>query len=76
MRNNYGNIFILLLLINAIACDNFRVINYTSVWNKTDELNLKQAKKYCYVKSSGQDCLKVFIKKNTNTYNGICGWVR
>lgn len=75
MKRHNDSILHYLLGISAIVCFDFRLINNTSTWNRTDQLNLNQARKYCSsVHRDGYRCLRMFIKKETNTYNAVCGW--
>lgn len=62
-----------LLFVLAGSCPTTKIINHTKVWSDRDQATLESTKTRCQVYYKESPCVKVFIKKEEQLYNVICG---
>jgi hypothetical protein len=60
-------------LAMAFSCPQVKVVNRTSVWSSEDDRMLEFNKTRCVVSYENYPCLKVFDKREENTYRALCG---
>lgn len=58
--------------LNA-TCGAPTIQNFTNIWNKQDQATYEGAIKRCIQLYPTSPCLKTFIKKDSTTYNAVCG---
>ena len=66
----------LLLLTALLYCPALRTVNHTEIWNVDDKAALARAQIRCKEIYKDAPCLRVFIKKEVNTYWAICTYKR
>jgi hypothetical protein len=57
----------------GISCPATVIDNRTNEWNRQDQQTLDNAKKHCGELYPDAPCLKMFRKKDSTTYNAVCG---
>lgn len=65
--------FLTLVLIMSTTCPKTQIKNDTDVWNEQDQQTLTKATKRCGELYSDAPCLKLFTKRDENTYRALCG---
>lgn len=61
------------LAVGSVQCPETIIENRTDEWNTQDMQTLVNAKKRCGEIYPDSPCLKKLIKKDSQTYNAICG---
>lgn len=64
---------ITLMLMMALSCPDTKIENWTKQWTDYDQKTLDHAKVRCSELYPEAPCLKLFRKKDSTTYNAICG---
>jgi hypothetical protein len=62
-----------LILLTLLSCPETKIVNYTNVWTKTDQSTLDGVKVRCGEIYKDAPCVKIFIKKEEQLYNVVCG---
>jgi hypothetical protein len=63
----------LFTLALGFSCPDTRIENYTTTWNKQDQETFEHSKIRCGELYPEAPCLKMFRKKDDDTYNAVCG---
>jgi len=62
-----------LLIMLTLSCPVTIIDNHTKEWNLQDKKTLIHAKQRCVELYPEAPCLKLFRKKDSSTYNAVCG---
>lgn len=62
-----------LIVLAALGCPTTKIENHTKEWNKQDQWTFDRAKVRCGELYPEAPCLKLFRKKDSMTYNAVCG---
>ena len=62
-----------LIAFTMLSCPTTKIVNHTDVWSEYDKSVLNTAKVRCNEIYPGSPCVKVFIKKEEQLYNVVCG---
>lgn len=60
-------------IVMGTTCPATRIENRTDTWNKQDSETLVHARMRCAEIYPDSPCVKLFIKKDEQTYNVVCG---
>lgn len=64
---------VLAATLMALSCPASKIENYTKEWNRQDQQTFDHAKIRCAEIYPEAPCMKLFRKKDSTTYNVICG---